>query len=67
MYAPYYSENFSREPVSNYEAYIYKNNNASVNMTKAIFDELIAEIQTPSVFNYDIEGVLYMTYSQAVP
>lgn len=66
VYAPYYLDN-ERQPVENFEAYIYKNNEASVNMTADIFKELIDEIQTPSVFNYDIDGVQYMTYSQAVP
>lgn len=44
VYAPYYQSNGVRQPVENYEAYVFKNKEASVDMTAEIFNELIAEI-----------------------
>ena len=36
-------------------------------ITADIFDELIREIFKPSVFDYEVDGVVYMAYSQSVP
>ena len=36
-------------------------------MTDQIFQQLFDEIKNPTVFDYEIDGVIYAAYSQSVP
>ena len=67
MYAPYYEAKSNVKTDPTYDSFIYQSE-STVEMTEDIFNELLVkEIFNPEVFDYDLNGVIYSAYSQAIP
>ena len=71
VYAPFYdadSGEYNQQP--SYNDSIYTNTDANFfNITETIFSDLYdnGRIFEETVFDYDIDGVTYMAYSQSIP
>lgn len=50
-----------------YDSFIYRKSKADIEITPEIFQELLDNIYVETVFNYTINDVTYVSYSQAVP
>ena len=70
VYAPFYSQSLWQFQQPSFNSSIYTNTNSSTfNMTETIFSDLYdnGRIFEELVFDYDIDGITYMAYSQSVP
>lgn len=65
VYAPFYNYDDVLE-MPTYQEAIYKSE-SGIEITDAIYTELITEIFSPSVFDYEVAGTTYIAYSQRVP
>ena len=66
IYSTWYDQQINGEPLD-YKRPIYSSGSQDMQITEEIFNELIDNIYVEQVFEYFIDGLLYHSYSQAVP